>query len=426
MSCSTIHQPSPSTSTSTQKASAFSHPSSVMAAIPEPKNTSILWPPSRHNTSLHPLPEETQQDEIFNVWTVNYCNLDDDARVAIKYPDPERCVVLIGEPEIAKEEHAIVEELMGDFQSPVGSSSASSTTLSLTTAPPSYESLSPPQSSSLGHTQLEDQPATHTAPQSTGPQPIPSPLAPCRTMEPAPRMGSVDDGSATTIKPESSTRTSSQYHKPRSNPIPRPSIDLKLAGYNPRSGPSPLLADQAAAQQVYRAVKQHISDQLKSHAGVDCTRAAERQQARACLKLAALNAAAAQDFRAAEQALGITPGKGGRGRGLVRRTVFDNSAWQPSPNGHARQSSLLTEYQPNRVVEAVQRQHRGRRTCASSIESVCGSSSRSRSYMLQSHTPVPTRNGSAAGSGSSGDSNRLEGYYARPRRSNVPILIISS
>jgi len=254
MLCSTNHQPSPSTSTP-KMSSAFSHPSSVLAATPEPRNNSVLWPPSRHNKPLHPLPEEeTQQDEIFNVWTVNYRNLDNDARVAIKFPDPERCVVFIGEPEMAKEEHAIVEGPIGDFQSPypVCSSPTSSTTLSSTTGPPSHECLSPPLSSYLGDTQWQDELYTHAASQSASSELIPSSLAPYGTMGPPSPMGALDDGTArhsappaTTIQPTNSTRTSTQYHKPKSKPIARPSIDLELAGYKPLSGPSPLLAGQA-------------------------------------------------------------------------------------------------------------------------------------------------------------------------------------
>ena len=344
---------------------------------------------------------------------------------------------------MAKEEHAIVEGPIGDFQSPypVCSSPTSSTTLSSTTGPPSHECLSPPLSSYLGDTQWQDELYTHAASQSASSELMPSSLAPYGTMGPPSPMGALDDGTArhsappaTTIQPTNSTRTSTQYHKPKSKPIARPSIDLELAGYKPLSGPSPLLADQAAAQHVYRAAKQHISDQLESHTELDCTRAMERRQAaRTCLKLAALNAEAAQDFRAAERALGIAPGKGGRR--LVRKTDYDNSAWQQtSPNGHVRRSPL-----PTVAVEAVQR-HKGRRPCASSIESVCGSSPRSyvqqqqqqqqmpQPILLQSRRPVPPRDGSAAGGSSSsrGDSSRLEGYYARPWCSKVAIWRISS
>ena len=444
MLCSTDYHPSPSTSTQ-KMASTFSHPSSVLAATPEPSNNSVLWPPRRHNKSLHPLPEEeTQQDEIFNVWTVNYRNLDHDARVAIKYPDPERSVVYIGELEMAKEEHAIVEgpiELVKedhaicDFQSPylACSSAASSTTPSSTTGPPSYECLSP-LSSYLGHTQWQDQFYTHTASQSASSELIPSSLAPYGTMEPSPRMAALDEGiarhsppPATTIKPANSTRTSTPHHKPKPKPISRPLIDIELAGYKPVSGPSPLLADQAAARHVYRAVKRHISDQLESHTERDRTRAAERQQAaRTCLELAAMNAEAAQDFRAAERALGIAPGTGARG--LVRKPVYDDSAWRAStsPNGHVRPSPLPT-------AEAVQG-HKGRRPCASSsIESVCGSSARSyvpqvpQLVVVQSRRPVsPPGSGRPSGRSSRSDSSRLGRYYARPRYSKVALSILSS
>ena len=405
-----------SSSTSTQMASPFSHPSSALIATPEPRNSSVLWSPSCHKESL---PEETQQDEVFNVWTVNYRNLDQDARVTIKYPDPKRRVVFIGEPELAKEEHAIVEVLTSDVQSPYSmcSSATCSTTLSSTTGKPLHEGLSPPRSSHPGHTRSRDQPYTHIASESTVPQLKPSSPAPHETMGPPPYTDTIDDRIAkrvtppvTTIAPARSTRTSIQHHKPKSKTFSRPSIALELAGYKPECGPSPLLADQATAQHVYRGIKQHISDQLKSHTDtndqLDCARATERQQTRTCVKLAALNAEAAQDFKVAEQALGIGPGKGSRG--LIRKPMYDNSAWQASPNGHAQRSPLLTGDQPNDVVEAVRRRQ-GRRIYASSIESVCGSNPRSHMQireppLLLSRTPTPPGSGGAPGSSSSSSS----------------------
>ena len=158
----------------------------------------------------------------------------------------EEHAIVEGPIEIAKEEHA-----MGDFQSPcpMCSSPASSTTLSSTTGPPSYECLSP-LSSYLEHTQWQDQLYTHPASQSASSELIPPSLAPYGTKGPPPRMGTVEGGTvkhssppATTITPAISNRTSTQYPKPTSKPISRPSIDLELAGYKPISGPSPLLAD---------------------------------------------------------------------------------------------------------------------------------------------------------------------------------------
>lgn len=311
---------------------------------------------------------------------------------------------------------------MGDFQSPypLCSSAASSTTPSSTTGPPSYESLSP-LSSYLGHAPWQDQLYTHAASQSAS-----SELIPSSHEESSPRMGTLDDGTArhsdppaTTINRSNSTCTPTPHHKPKPKPISRPLIDIELAGYKPVSGPSPLLADQAAARHVYRAVKQHISDQLESHTELDRTRAAERQQAaRTCSKLAALNAEAAQDFRAAERALGIAPGKGGKG--LIRKPVYDNSAWQAitSPHGHVRRSPLPT-------VETVQR-HTGRRPCASSIESVCGSSTRSYAYVQQMPQPVLVQSPRPVPPRGNGDSSRLGGYYARPWCPKVAISTISS
>jgi len=86
----------------------------ILPATLEPRVTSD-WCPSRNNKSLPPLPEQHQQNEVFNVWTLD---LDDDERVTIKYLNPKRCVGPIEEPEMAKAEHAIVEELMGDFRPP--------------------------------------------------------------------------------------------------------------------------------------------------------------------------------------------------------------------------------------------------------------------------------------------------------------------
>lgn len=92
--------------------------SPVVAAKPGPRNMLDLSHPSRRSKPLPPLPEEVQQDEIFNVQVVNHCNLHDDERATIKYPDPKRCVEWIGQQEIAQSEHATIEGLMGDFQSP--------------------------------------------------------------------------------------------------------------------------------------------------------------------------------------------------------------------------------------------------------------------------------------------------------------------
>jgi hypothetical protein len=434
--------------------SGFSYSSSALAATPKSRNAPVLWSPSHDNKSLYPFPDEAQQDEVFTVCTVNYRNLDDDARATIKYPypEPERRVVFIGEPEMVKEEHAIVEGLMDDSQSPypMCSTPTCSTTLSPTTGKPSREDISPPRYSYPGHTQIQDQPYTHTASQSAGPELKPSSLAPHGTMGP-PRAGAMDNRRltppATAIAPARLSRTSSEPVKPKPKPerFSRPLIALELAGYKPECGSSsPLLADQATAQRLCRGIKQHMSDQRKSHTGVnmngqlDCARATQRQQTRTCVKLAALNAEAAQDFRAAEQALRISPGKGKEGgRELVRsKPMFDNSAWQTSPTGHAqRRSPLLTGYQPHVVVETVQRrqgQGQGRKISGSSIESVCGSSPRSdmqiqipkpkpkpKQPLLMSRTTAPLGNGGAS-------SSKLEGYYARPRCSNVAGLITSS
>ena len=357
---------------------------------------------------------------------------------------------------MAKEEHAIVEGLMGDSQSPypMCSSATSSTTLSQTTEDPSHEDLSSPRSSYLGHTRLQDQPCTHTASQSASPELKPLSLTPDGTIGPPRYTDAIGDDDRTArrwpppapaIASASSTQTSSQRYKPKSVTFSRPSIAFELAGYKPEDGPSPLLADQATAQRVYRGIKQHISDQRKSHTGTDghlhCTRAAsaaKRQQSRtsSCVKLAALNAEAAQDLRAAELALGISPGKGkGKGgRGLARdrsKPMFDNSAWQTSPNGpahgHAQRSPLRTGYQSRGGVEtaSVQRRHGQRegkgegregrsRSCVSSIESVCGSQSSPRPTQMQIPKPKPKP--------------KPTGYYdyARPRRSNVAVLTISS
>ena len=357
---------------------------------------------------------------------------------------------------MAKEEHAIVEGLMGDSQSPypMCSSATCSTTLSQTTENPSHEDLSSPQSSYLGHTRLQDQPYTHTASQSASPELKPLSLTPDGTIGPPRYTDAIDDRTArrwpppaTPIASASSTQTSSQRYKPKSVTFSRPSIALELAGYKPEDGPSPPLADQATAQRVYRGIKQHISDQRKSHTDtnghLDRTRAvsaAKRQPTRTpCVKLAALNAEAAQDLRAAELALGISPGKGkgGRGRGLARdrsKPMFDNSAWQTSPNGpahgHAQRSPLRTGYQSREVVEtaSVQRRHGQRegegregregrsRSCVSSIESVCGSQSSPRSMQTQMQVQIPK------------PKPKPTGYYdyARPRRSNVAVLTISS
>ena len=195
---------------------------------------------------------------------------------------------------------------------------------------------------------------------------------------------------ATTMTPASPTRTLSQRRKPKSQPIARPSIDLELAGYRPELGPSPLLADQVTARHVYRAIRQHESDQLKAHPDwnnhLEYLRAKERRKEShrengKREKLAALNAEAAQAFKVAEQASGISPGKG---RTSIHRPVYDNSAWQASPRGHPQQPLPLTaDDKPDTVGAASAR--RGCKSYSSSIESVDGSSPRSS----RTHTPEP-------------------------------------
>ena len=290
---------------------------------------------------------------------------------------------------------------------PCPSPATYATTLSSTTGRSSissqYECLSPPRSLYLDRTQPWDQ--FHTTSQHPGPEQIPSSLAAYGTVEPPPRMDATGDQTArrstppaATLPPTSPTRPSTQHRKSKSKSISRRSIDLELAGYKPECGPSPLLADQATAQHVYRALRLHISDQLKAdpnwnsqlgHARTKERQKENRREKRKRETLAALNAGAAQGFKVVEQALGIGPGKGRR---LMPKRVYDNSAWQAPP---------LTSDQPN-VVEAA-RTRRGRKSYPSSIESVYASSSRSHTpepLLLPSRAPSPLGNESAASSSS--------------------------
>ena len=228
---------------------------------------------------------------------------------------------------------------------------------------------------------------------------------------------------ATTLAPASPTPSSSQHRTPKSRPISRPSIDLELAGYKPEWGPSPLLADQATAHHVYRAIKQHESDRLKAHldwsSQPEYIRIKNRQREsrradKTREKLAALNAEAAQVFHAVEQASGVGPGKG---RKLVPKPVYDNSAWQASPRDHPTRPAPMTGDQPG-VAEAVQTR-RGRRSYPSSIESVYASSTGSQTQtpeliLLPLRTPSPPADGSASSSGSSSESENSFGVLRTP------------
>jgi hypothetical protein len=235
--------------------------------------------------------------------------------------------------------------------------------------------------------------------------------APYGTVEATPRMDAAISA-VTPTTPASSIPSSIQHCQPKLRPISRPSIDLEIAGYRPEEGPSPLLADQATAQHVYRAIRQHISDQLKTHPDWN-SRTRERQQEshrenRKREKLATLNAEAAQDLKAAEQVLGISPGKDRR---LVPKRAYDNNAWQAPPNGHhPRCPSLLAEDQSS-TVDAMQTR-RGRRSYPSSVESVyessaCSQTQTPESFILRSRAPSSLGDGSASSSGGSGESFAL-------------------
>ena len=106
-------------SSSTQVASEFSHPSPDHVPKPEPRNTSGLWCSSWRHKPLPTLPEEGQQDEVYSVEIVNYLNRDDDndRRVTITCSDPERRVEWIEKHAMAEGERALIEGLMGGFQS---------------------------------------------------------------------------------------------------------------------------------------------------------------------------------------------------------------------------------------------------------------------------------------------------------------------
>jgi len=89
-----------------QMAPAFNQSSPFLVPKPEPRYSPIPWPFNHRNKCLPPLPDEVQQDEVFDVRIVNHCNLDDDVRVSVKYSDAERRVKWIGQQELAKGEHA--------------------------------------------------------------------------------------------------------------------------------------------------------------------------------------------------------------------------------------------------------------------------------------------------------------------------------
>lgn len=251
-------------------------------------------------------------------------------------------------------------------------------------------------------------------------------------MAPPPRIVITDDQTerhvaplATTPTSASPTRRSSRHSKPKF------SIDIELAGYKPGSGPSPLLADQATAHHVYRAIRLHESTRLKAHPDwrnqPEYLRIKKRQKEsrledKLREKLAAPNAEAAQGLRAVEQASGIGPGKG---RKLVPKREYDNSAWQALPNGGCptqTRPAPRTDDQPT-VAEVVQPRPRrgGRRSDPSSVESVCASSTRPRSQapkpapiLLPSRTPSPPGNESASSSGSSSESENSFGALRTP------------
>lgn len=108
--------PHSSPPTWTQMASPFTRP--ALASKADSRNTSVLCHSGCHNKPLPPVPDESQQEEVFDVSIVNESDFDDDGKVTIKCAVPERWVEWIGRQEMANEQHAVIERPMGVFQSP--------------------------------------------------------------------------------------------------------------------------------------------------------------------------------------------------------------------------------------------------------------------------------------------------------------------